>query len=55
MRYRDGNKIGYVCDNCDRDCGPDELYIYGSEQLCAECILKRYDTVEEAGEAMRYA
>lgn len=55
MKYRDGNKIKYTCDNCDGDFEPDELYVYGSKHLCADCILKRYDTVEDIEEAMRYA
>lgn len=39
-----------VCDNCGEEvgegCVKDKLRHYGSEQLCCDCILERYDEVD---------
>lgn len=55
MRYRDGNRTKYVCDNCDCDSEPDELHIYHGEQLCVRCLLGRFDTVEDILEGYKDA
>ena len=52
MKYRDGNKIKYECDNCSCDCEPSELYIHHGEHLCENCILGLYDTVEDIEDMM---
>lgn len=33
----------FVCDECGDEV--DDLYEYGSEQLCADCVLERLDKV----------
>lgn len=33
----------FVCDECGEEV--DDLYEYGSEQLCADCVLERLDKV----------
>ena len=33
----------FVCDECGEDV--EDLYEYGSEQLCADCVLERLDKV----------
>ena len=33
----------YYCDDCGRE---DKLYYYDSEELCEECLLKKFEVVE---------
>lgn len=40
-RYR--NVPHYYCDCCGYE---DKLYYYDSEELCEECLLKRFEVVE---------
>ena len=38
----------YYCDRCKKEFYPQELYVNeDNEELCAECILSEYPTVEE--------
>lgn len=39
----------YYCDKCKQEFEPDELYI-AAKELCAECLLKQFKTVEESEE-----
>lgn len=36
--------VHYICDHCDEEV--DDLYYFGSEQLCADCALKQLEKVE---------
>jgi hypothetical protein len=33
----------FICDNCKAEC--DELYYYGGEQWCQECIMEQFKKV----------
>lgn len=35
----------YYCDQCGEEVHPEELYEYDDEQLCAHCLLGKFDTV----------
>lgn len=38
------NQKVYICDDCKDEV--DELYEFGSEELCIDCIIKRLKVVE---------
>ena len=33
----------YICDECGNEC--DDLYIVGDKELCADCVLSRYERI----------
>ena len=35
--------VRYYCDKCGEE---DDLYEYGDEQLCADCVLEQLERVE---------
>lgn len=36
--------IHFFCDRCDEEV--EDLYYFGAEQLCADCVLKQLEKVE---------
>ena len=41
----------YYCDKCKDGFTPKSLYIYeGDEQLCANCLLEKFETVAQKEE-----
>lgn len=39
----------WFCDECQDQVDPSELYDVDGEDVCEECLLKRYETVERSG------
>lgn len=37
----------FECDKCREEFSPDELYDVDGEELCADCILKGYQTIAQ--------
>lgn len=35
----------YFCDECREEVEPNQLYNYESKDLCAECLLKKFEKV----------
>ena len=39
--------IRFFCDECDEEV--EDLYWFGTEQLCSDCVLKQLEKVEFEG------
>lgn len=39
------NAVHYYCDCCGNE---DKLYHYDDEELCAECLLKNFEVVDDS-------
>lgn len=37
----------YLCDECGDEVDPSELYVYDGKELCSDCLLSQFNTVEE--------
>lgn len=44
-RYKNVHR--YYCDKCGNEYESSELYVVDEEELCSDCILSEYQTVEE--------
>lgn len=40
----------YLCDECEEELYPSELYVYDGKELCGNCLLHQFKTVEEEGD-----
>lgn len=36
----------YFCDECGDEFYPSELYKYDGEELCKNCLVEKFDTLE---------
>lgn len=41
------NRAHYICDGCDEEVYPGELYWYDGLQLCSNCVIKELEVVED--------
>lgn len=39
------HNLHFYCDECGDDCDPDDMYEYDGEELCEDCLLKRFDKI----------
>ncbi len=46
--------VRWYCDDCKSEFDTDELYVYEDEELCADCLIGRFKTVEQAINAGDY-
>lgn len=37
----------WSCDECGDEVDPSELYVYDGKELCSDCLLSKFNTVEE--------
>ena len=37
----------YYCDNCESEVMEGELYRFGSDELCADCVLNQLERVDD--------
>lgn len=38
--------VHYYCDRCKDEFNPEDLYQYGGEEICANCLLEDYGKIE---------
>lgn len=43
------NIARFTCDDCEEYFDTDELYMYDGEMFCSDCLLKKFETAEQAG------
>ena len=41
------NSPHYYCDECKDENLPSDLYDYDGDMLCEDCLLKKFQTIEE--------
>lgn len=44
----------YYCDKCKDEFEPEALYVTDDGDLCAECVLKQFETVAQVEEQEGY-
>ena len=46
--------VRWYCDECKQRFDEDELYVVEDEELCADCLTRKFKTVEQAINAGDY-